>query len=80
MAKGEKTGGRESGTPNRLTSELRGLLKNVLHKEIERIPEHFKELEQKDRLELLVKLLPFVLPKVIAVHYSEDEPNEWSLL
>jgi len=28
---GKKYGGREAGTPNRLTKELRATLKNVLH-------------------------------------------------
>ena len=42
------------------------ILKNIVHQEIELLPEHFNELEPKDRLELLVKLLPFALPKVVA--------------
>ena len=61
---GKKYGGRKAGTPNKLTKELRAALKNILHQEIELLPEHFNKLEPKDRLELLVKLLPFALPKV----------------
>jgi len=30
MAKGTKTGGRTKGTPNKLTTELRASLKNIL--------------------------------------------------
>jgi hypothetical protein len=70
---GKKYGGREAGTPNRLTKELRAALKNILHQEIELLPEHFNKLEPKDRLELLVKLLPFALPKVEPESYQIGE-------
>jgi hypothetical protein len=74
---GKKYGGREAGTPNKLTKELRAVLKNILHQEIELLPEHFIKLELKDRLELLVKLLPFAVPKIEAVNYQENEPIQW---
>ena len=77
---GKKYGGREAGTPNKLTKELRAVLKNILHQEIELLPEHFNKLEPKDRLELLVKLLPFTLPKIEAVNYQENEPIQWDEL
>lgn len=70
---GNKYGGREAGTPNRLTKELRAALKNILHQEIELLTEHFNKLEPKDRLELLVKLLPFALPKVEPESYQIGE-------
>lgn len=70
---GKKYGGREAGTPNRLTKELRAALKNILHQEIELLPEHFEKLDPKDRLELLVKLLPFALPKVEPESYRIGE-------
>jgi hypothetical protein len=73
MAIGIKTGGRQAGTPNKLTKELRAALKNILHQEIELLPDHFKSLEPKDRLEILVKLLPYALPKVEAENYSVGE-------
>jgi hypothetical protein len=78
---GLKYGGRESGTPNRLTKELRAALKNILHQEIELLPDHFNKLEPKDRLELLVKLLPFALPKVEPESYEIGEGgivDSWS--
>lgn len=74
---GRKYGGREAGTPNKLTKELRAILKNIVHQEIELLPEHFNELEPKDRLELLVKLLPFALPKVVPTTYRIGEPDIW---
>lgn len=77
MAKGVKTGGREKGTPNRLTKELRRVLKDLLHQELENLPEHLNSLEPKERLEILVKLLPYAIPKVEPVHYSTNEPTDW---
>lgn len=70
---GQKYGGRVAGTPNKLTKELRTALKNILHDEIELLPDHFKELEVKDRLDLLVKLLPYALPKVESANYQIGE-------
>ena len=79
---GKKYGGREAGTPNRLTKELRAALKNILHQEIELLPDHFNKLEPKDRLELLVKLLPYALPKVEPESYQIGEgglADSWGL-
>ena len=74
---GKKFGGRQKGTPNKLTKELRSVLKDVLYEEIDRLPERLDELDTKDRLELLVKLMPFVFPKVQSVSQSLDEPILW---
>jgi len=79
MAKGTKTGGRKQGTPNKLTKELRTILKNILAKELETLPEHLEKLETKDRLELVTKLIPYVLPKVEPVSIDEGEPISWEL-
>jgi len=75
--KGQKTGGRTVGTENKVTKELRTVLKNVIHKELEDIPGHLAKLDAKDRLEVIIKLLPFALPKVDGVHYAEGE-GAWS--
>lgn len=70
---GKKFGGREAGTPNRLTKELRAALKNIIHQEIELLPYHFEKLEPRDRLELLIKMLPYALPKVNTESYRIGE-------
>jgi hypothetical protein len=78
MAKGVKTGGREKGTPNKLTKELRRVLKDLLHQELEKLPDHLDSLESKERLDILVKLMPYAMPKVEAIHYNRDEPNPFN--
>lgn len=74
MAKGKKTGGREQGTPNLLTKEMREILKGIIGKEMELIPETLKNLAPEKRLEMVLKLLPYVLPKVETVGMYENEP------
>jgi hypothetical protein len=77
MAKGIKTGGREQGTPNRLTKELRKILKNILSDELENLPKQLDKLEPKDRLELIVKLMPYAMPKVETVRMDTGEPQQF---
>ncbi len=73
---GKKYGGRKKGTPNRLTKELRTILKNVLYNELENIEAHLDSLEPKQRIELLIKLIPFILPKVDKIGHTYNEPFE----
>lgn len=77
MAKGIKTGGRQQGTPNRLTKEIRSVLKDFVHKEMELLPEHIETLETEARLQLLIKIIPFVLPRIKEVSHKDDEPLEF---
>lgn len=74
---GMKFGGRQKGTPNRLTRELRAVLKDLIHEELETLQETLDHLDPKDRLEVLVKLLPYVLPKVSPASHTTDEPFEF---
>jgi len=74
MAKGFKTGGRELGTPNKTTSELRRVLKHMVDNELQNLQDNINELEPKERIELLTKLLPYVIPKVQTVSARDGEP------
>lgn len=69
---GKKTGGRAAGTPNRITRELRESLKAVLSSELDRLPETLSSLPPKDRLEIVVRLMPFAMPKVDSIAGSYD--------
>ncbi len=60
----KKSGGRIAGEPNKVTKELRGLLGAFLGKELAELPETFSEVKSPERrIELIIKLLPFVVPK-----------------
>jgi hypothetical protein len=76
---GKKFGGRKKGTPNRLTKETRTLLKNIFYNEIENIESLLNELEAEKRLEIIIKFLPYILPKVNSTNYSTHEPIEWDM-
>ena len=78
MAKGIKTGGREIGTPNKTTSELRKKLKHIVDDELQILQDNINELQPKERIDLLIKLLPYVMPKVQTVSARDGEPlSNW---
>ena len=76
---GNKYGGREKGTPNRMTKELRSVLKDVLFEEIEALQERLDALKPKERVELLIKLMPYALPKVTTISHTTNEPLDWGM-
>ncbi len=76
---GTKYGGRQKGTPNKLTKEIRTVLKNLIFEELDEIKEHLDSLEPKQRIELIIKLIPYVLPKVESITHSANEPLDWGI-
>tara|TARA_A100001015_G_scaffold234633_1_gene266190 strand:+ start:3103 stop:3351 length:249 start_codon:yes stop_codon:yes gene_type:complete len=76
---GKKHGGREKETPNVLTKEEREVLKVVVFEEVALIQNHLKGLDPKVRLQILIKLLPYVCPKLDNIQYELGEPMEWSI-
>lgn len=75
-----KYGGRGKGTPNKLTAEIRTILKEILSNEIANIPTILEQLEPKEKLEYVIKLMPYVLPKTNTVHYDIGEPTTYDFL
>lgn len=60
----KKMGGRKKGETNKLTNEFRAILRAFLQKEIVELPNTFGLIKSPERrLELILKLLPFVVPK-----------------
>lgn len=62
------------GSPNRFTADIRQTLKNVLADELEQLPDILAELPPEKRVDVLVKLAQFVLPKVVTVSPGDGEP------
>ena len=60
-----------------MTKELRSVLKDVMHQEIEIIQDHLVQLSPKERVELLIKLMPFVLPKTTNISHTTNEPLDF---
>ena len=59
----KKTGGRKLGTPNKTTSETRAILTRALSSELENLPELLESLDSKERLDIVCRLMPFVMPR-----------------
>lgn len=59
-----------------LTGNIRDTLKEMMQKEIESLPKTLKELDPTQRLNILCKLIPYVLPKVESVTHKLGEPDE----
>ncbi len=62
-----------------LTKDLRANLKTLVEKELNQLPETLATLPAEKRLEVLLKLLPFVLPKVESVGMTKGEPSSWEM-
>jgi len=60
-----------------LTKDLRTTLKSIMQKELERLPEVLEQLEPKERLNIVCKLMPFIFPKVEAVSGQQGEPMQF---
>jgi hypothetical protein len=61
----KKVGGRMKGIPNRTTSDFRAILGDFIYKQAESLPEVFSSIKSPEkRLDLIIKLLPFVVPKM----------------
>lgn len=73
MAAETKTGGRAKGTPKRMTKEIRAVLKDVIVEQLESMPDVLATLEPKEKLEFIIKLMHYVLPKVEMVKMNEGE-------
>ena len=78
MAQGRKTGGRRKGATNKVTKELRLVLKELLEKEFANIDKVLNQLEPADRFNLLIKLLPYAIPKYsdMALPENTDKNNQ----
>ena len=63
MAVRKKTGGRARGTQIKVTLETKEVISMVVNKELQTIETTLKNLSSLDRINTVIKLLPFVLPK-----------------
>jgi DNA-binding transcriptional MerR regulator len=58
-----------------LTGSIRDTLKEMMQKELEALPETLKGLDPVQRLNILCKLIPYVLPKTESVKHTLGEPE-----
>lgn len=68
--KGKKTGGRKKGTPNTVTSFSKSIIQGIIDRytSSDKFTEDFGKLDAKDRIDVIIKLTGFVLPKPQSVN------------
>ena len=74
---GKKFGGRTKGTPNKCTAETKALLVDLITGQTDRIQEALDEVfecNKREYLQIMVRLLPYVMPK--ATEVAPNEPPE----
>ena len=64
--------GRPKGKPNKITQDMRGWLTAIIDKNRKQMEKDLKKLEPKDRLQILEKLMQYVVPKQQAVSAEID--------
>lgn len=64
MAKGVKTGGRQKGTSNKLSGTVKEMITQFVTDELQHLPTLLNKLEPKDKAEYIIKLLPYIVPKI----------------
>lgn len=72
MAKGIKTGGRQKGTSNKLTGTVKEMITQFIENEVRHLPVFLNQMEPKEKADLVLKLLPYIIPKIASV----DAPKE----
>jgi hypothetical protein len=72
-----KTGGRTAGTPNKVTSEIREKISDILaeHFTPEKVAENLEAMDPKERLLFLTKLLDYAAPKLKSTELKTDIVN-----
>ena len=73
MTKGIKTGGRKVSTKNNLTGNTNEMITQVHTQELQKLPVLVDQLESKERFDIIFKLLPFILPRILPVEEPKKE-------
>lgn len=67
MAKGSKTGGREFGTPNKVTNEIKQSFQLIIEKNIDNFDTWLNDIAKENpakAFDIILKLSEFVVPKI----------------
>ena len=67
-----RIGGRAKGTPNKVTSSLREWLTQLINQQRKQIVSDLEALEPKERLQMLERLMQYVVPKQQAMRTDFD--------
>ena len=70
-----KTGGRQKGTPNKVTASVKGWISCLIDKNRKQFEKDLKAVEPLERLQMLEKLMPYVVPKQQAIKAAVSFEN-----
>lgn len=74
---GKKYGGREKGTPNKVTAEAKEMIKGIVNNYLEaKVFEDLDEVDAATRLNVMVKLSAYIVPKERDVNLNVKEKNQ----
>lgn len=74
---GKKFGGRQKGTPNKISSSIKDKIHELVVSELDNVESLLNLIEDpKDRIDALIKLLPYVLPKQQEITQTTELINE----
>ena len=73
---GKKFGGRKKGTPNKDTKALRERIEALLDDQWDQLLEDVKVLKPKDRINMVIRLLEYALPKLHRTEIRETSTVE----
>lgn len=75
--KGQKTGGRTKGTPNKATAFSKAVIQDIVSNYInsDEWPADFGKLDPKDRIDVIIKLTAFITPKPqsVAIDINQEK-------
>lgn len=74
MARKFKSGGRQKGTPNKVTKDVRDNIRTFIEYNIPTLQEDFNQLEAKERILIIERLLKYVIPAKVdtLVHHTTE--------
>ena len=67
-----KTGGRTANTPNKINAQAKEIILTVVNDEVAKIPSLLDKLKPKDRLEIVIKLMSFVVPRQTKIQLDTE--------
>lgn len=73
---GKKFGGRKKGTPNKETKALRKCIEELLEDQWVKILEDINELTPKERIDIIIRLLEYALPKLNRTELNQTSTVE----
>jgi hypothetical protein len=76
----KKTGGRQKGAPNKVTSDLKGWILKIIEGNRAQFKRDLKSLDSKDRLVIIERLIQYVVPKQQSISLEAQIQAEYAEL